>query len=266
MIRLWEAAVRGRRGLRLLLGHAAANASPPPALFFHHIAKTGGTSFIRTMRTMVPPELQASENGDVSVWFVERLIAAGLKPGQFIYGHPGPGAAAPLRDRACMAVMLRQPREQAISNYLWVQQDWRLPDHAAASALDFRGFLAARPYFAIFQAASLHVGLNIRPLDRLPALVDALPALTDYLGQFQLVGVTEQAPDFYAEACRILGLPHPPKLPHHRKSRIPQQDRQQMREQYEGLRTDPELGPLIAAEEALFLACQRIRHREPVAD
>jgi hypothetical protein len=251
---LWEASVRTRRLLRSLARPSPpADRSTAPPLFFHHIAKTGGTSFVRTMRTMVPRALQASENGDLSAPFVQRLAAKGLRSGQFIYGHPGTSAALPLRGRTCMTIMLREPREQAISNYLWLLQDWRLPDHALAASGDFRDFLRARPYFAIFQTASLHVGVEQRPLERTEDLIDRLPDLVDYLHEFELVGITEAEEALFRKACQVLQIADPPKLPHHRKSRLPPSRREQMREQYEELEHDPKLGPLIRAERALYL-------------
>jgi hypothetical protein len=265
MSQVWEATVRMKYGLHGMLSGREPPGASAPALFFHHVAKTGGTSLIRTMRAMVGPSLQASENGDLSVTFVERLVASGLKPGQFIYGHPGAGAARPLVGRAAMAVMLREPREQAISNYLWVLSDPRLPDHAVASARDFRGFLLERPYFAIFQTASLYVGLERRPLERLQTLIERLPSLLDYLGEFQLVGTTEAAAEFYRRACASLGLRDPPSLPHHRRSRVAKGRRQQMRDQYDELACDPLLGPLIGAERALHQAALRLSSPAPAA-
>jgi hypothetical protein len=207
---------------------------------------------------MVPRALQASENGDLSAPFVRRLAEEGLRPGQFIYGHPGTGAALPLRGRTCMTVVLREPREQAISNYLWLLQDWRLPDHAAAKAGDFRAFLKARPYFAIFQTASLHVGVERRPLARTEDLIDRLPDLIEYLREFELIGTTETEEALFLRACQVLRLADPPKFPHHRKSALPASRRQEMREQYQDLERDPELGPLIRAERALFLEAEAL--------
>ena len=264
---LWEASVRTQRLLRSVVRPSPpADCDAAPPLFFHHIAKTGGTSFVRAMRTMVPRALQASENGDLSAAFVQRLTAEGLKPGQFIYGHPGARAALPLRGKCCMTVLLREPREQAISNYLWILRDWRLPDHAAAKAGDFRAFLKARPYFAIFQTASLHVGVEQRPIERAEDLIDRLPDLIDYLGEFELIGTTETEEALFLRACRILQLADPPRFPHHRKSAVSAARRQEMREQYEDLEHDPALGALIRAEQALYLEARTLAALETAAE
>jgi len=68
-------------------------------MFFHHIAKTGGTSLIEALRAIIPSALAFSERGNLSAKLVEKLIARGLRSNQFIYGHPGTGAARPLRGR-----------------------------------------------------------------------------------------------------------------------------------------------------------------------
>jgi hypothetical protein len=83
-------------------------------LFFHHIAKTGGTSLIDAVRRMTLPELGLSERGNLSLDFIQGLVARGLSPGQFIYGHPLVGAASPLRGRCNIVALLRDPKRQII--------------------------------------------------------------------------------------------------------------------------------------------------------
>jgi hypothetical protein len=118
--------------------------------------------------------------------------------------------------------------------------------------MDFREFLLARPYFAIFQTASLQVGLDQPPLARPEDLIDRLPSLIDYLGAFDLVGTTEAAAAFFDQACAALALADPPAFPHHRKSRISAQQRQQMRAQYEELAHASAVSPFIRAERELY--------------
>jgi hypothetical protein len=248
----------GRRHLQAFVHGFRLEPTANQPFLFLHIPKTGGTSFISTLRAMIPRHLAASENGLLSAPFVEKLIADGLKPGQFIYGHPGPGAALPLRGKACSAILLRDPVEHAISNYLWVSNHKHLPDHAAASTLGFREFLLAQPYFAIFQTGSLQIGIQQRPLGRTEDLIERLPGLLDYLREFEIVGTTATVATFFQRSCAAMGLPIPPPFPHLRMARISAEQRQRMREQYHSLKTHPTLGPLLAAERELYLHAKRL--------
>ena len=251
---LWEFQVRTRRALRRLSG-----AGPPPheaagPLFFHHVAKTGGTSLIRAIRALLPTDRVMSEHGDLSLSFTTALARRGLRPGQFVYGHPGTGAVRPLVRRVAIATVLRDPGAQAVSNYLWIRQDPNLPDHAVARACDLRGFLQARPYFAIFQTASLHLAIQRTPVARTEEILDRLPMILDYLGQMEVVGTTGRAVEVYRRICDYLGVGEPPPLPHHRKAKASDEDRRQLADQYQDLTDDPTLGPLLAGEQEVYRA------------
>ena len=117
------------RWLQLWGTNNAAGVRLGEPLFFHHVAKTGGTSLIQAIRAVTPPRLCFTERGNLSAPFVDALVARGLVPGQFIHGHPGTGAAQPLRGRARIVTLLREPCDQVISNYFWLRKDWRVPAH-----------------------------------------------------------------------------------------------------------------------------------------
>lgn len=131
-------------------------ASFPPTAW-RQTAKTGGTSLIASLRAASPRGLQCSERGNLALAYTEALVQRGLRPGQFIYGHPAEGAMLPLCRKARIVTILREPHDQVISNDLWIRQDPNVPDHALAQKVGLRDFLLRRPYFAIFQTASLHV-------------------------------------------------------------------------------------------------------------
>src|SRR5262245_16500611 len=181
------------RWLRWLTGRDPAQYGVGHPLFFHHVPKTAGTSLIKAIGKMVLPELAFSERGNLSAAFVAQLVERGLTPGQFIHGHPAAGAAAPLRGRAHIVTLLREPRDQIISNYLYVRFDRGVPDHRISRALGFREFVLARPRYAIFQTASLHLGLVPRPLGRTEDFIDTVPQILAYLDEMTLVGVVDQA-------------------------------------------------------------------------
>lgn len=231
-------------------------------LFFHHVPKTAGTSLIDAIGKQTRPELIATEQGKLSAAFVGELVGRGLEPGQFIHGHPALGAAAPLRGKTHIVTFLREPCDQVISNYLYVRRDWRVPDHRAAQILGFREFVLARPRFAIFQTASLHLGIAERAVDRVDDLVDAAPSVLAYLDEMTLVGVVDEAKGFMLRLAEIMGWPRAPRFPHRRKARISHDERERMRGQFADLQDHPQLSPLFAAERAVYLHARAIAERD----
>ena len=206
---------------------------------------------------MVLPELTVRKRGSsLPATLIAELVERGLTPGQFIHGHPEHGAAALLRGRAHIITLLREPRDQVISNYLYVRRDTHVSDHAASRVLEFREFILARPRFAIFQTASLHVGIVERPVGRTEDLIDIVPSILAYLDEMALVGVVDQADAFMLHLAEIMGWPQTPRFPHRHKTRISNKLRERMWAQFEDLRHHPMLSSLFEAERAVYLhAC-----------
>jgi hypothetical protein len=250
--RWFSATPRGWRWLRWLELTRPINDGLYEPLFFHHIAKTGGTSLIEALRSITPARLTSSEHGNLSARFVEALVARGLVPGQFIYGHPAASAALPLRGRARIITLLREPRDQVISNYFWLRKDRRVPDHAAARRLGFREFLLAHPYFAIFQTASLHVGIEERPIARAEELVDRLPQILAYLDEMFLIGTANAGEQVFTQLAAEKGIEGLLKFPHRRKTRLSAARRVVLNEQFAELQCNPTLAVLFAAERTVF--------------
>jgi hypothetical protein len=221
-------------------------------LFFHHIAKTGGTSLVRGLRAVTPARLCMTEHGNLSLGFIDALVTRGLRSSQFIYGHPLTGAARPLLHRARIVTMLRDPCDQAISNYFWLRKDRRVPDHRAARQLGFREFLVAHPYFVIFQTASLHVAIEERPISRAEDLIDRLPAIIGYLDGMHAVAIPSMSDQLFARLAKEMEIQNPPELPRRNKTRLSTTLRSELREQYAELRANSDLAPLIAAEQAVY--------------
>jgi hypothetical protein len=241
------------RWLRWLTGCDPAQYGVGHPLFFHHVPKTAGTSLIKAIGKMVLPELAFSEKGNLSAGFVAKLVEHGLTPGQFIHGHPGTGAAMPLRGRAHIVTLLREPRAQVISNYLYVRFDRGVPDHRASRALGFREFVLARPRYAIFQTASLHLGIDQRPVGRAEDFIDMVPQILAYLDEMTLVGVVDQANAFMSRLAEIMSWPQTPPFPHRRRARISRKQRERMQAQFAELQSHPMLSSLFAAERAVYL-------------
>jgi hypothetical protein len=249
------------RWLRWLTGRDPTRYGVGPPLFFHHVPKTAGTSLIKAIGKMMLPELAFSEKGNLSAAFVAELVERGLTPGQFIHGHPGTGAAMPLRGRAHIVTLLREPRDQLISNYLYVRFDRGVPDHSASRALGFREFVLARPRYAIFQTASLHLGIAVRPAGRTEDFIDAVPQILAYLDEMALVGVVDRASEFMLRLAEIMGWPQTPHFPHRRKARISREQRERMQAQFADVQGHPMLSSLFAAERAVYLHVRAIAEK-----
>jgi hypothetical protein len=249
------------RWLRWLAGCDPAQYGAGRPLFFHHVPKTAGTSLIKAIGKMVLPELAFSERGNLSAAFIADLVERGLTPGQFIHGHPGAGAVTPLRGRAHIVTLLREPRDQVISNYLYVRFDRGVPDHGASRALGFHEFVLARPRYAIFQTASLHLGIAQRPVGRAEDFIDMVPQILHYLDEMALVGAVDQASGFMSRLAEIMGWPRTPHFPHRRKARITPKKREQMQAQFADLQSHPMLSSLFAAERAVYLHARAIAEK-----
>ena len=250
--------------LRRLTGRDPARYGVGRPLFFHHVPKTAGISLINAIGKMVLPELAVhNSGGSLSITLIAQLVQRGLTPGLFIHGHPEHGAAALLRGRAHIITLLREPRDQVISNYLYMRRDRYVPDHVVSRALEFREFILALPRFAIFQTASLHVGIVERPVDRAKDLIDAVPSVLAYLDEMALVGVVDQADAFMLHLAEIMGWPQAPHFPHRHKSRISREQRERMRAQLEDLRHHPMLSSLFEAERAVYLHACAIEQKSP---
>ena len=221
-------------------------------LFFHHIAKTGGTSLVNAICAMTPAHLHSTENGNLSAAFIDGLLVRGLVPGQFIYGHPATGAAQALRGRVRIVTLLREPCEQVISNYLWLRTERRAPDHAAARSLGFREFLLARPYFAMFQGASLYVGIDGRPIAGIDAMIGALTSIFAYLEEMHAVGTLDQADRFLGAVVGEASSSRPLVMPHQHRTRAPAAQRAALRLQFAELQSHPSLAPIFAVERAVY--------------
>jgi hypothetical protein len=88
------------------------------ALFYFHVAKTAGTSMINEIRQHFAEADILNEGVNVTLPFLQAYGRERLRDVGFIHGHPGFGVAAYLEGVADAILLLRNPMDQAISNFL----------------------------------------------------------------------------------------------------------------------------------------------------
>jgi hypothetical protein len=165
-----------------------------------------------------------------------------------------------LRRRAHIVTLLREPRDQVIRT-IFTCASTGVPDHGASRALGFRQFVLARPRYAIFQTASLHLGIAQRPVVRTEDFIDAVPQVLAYLDEMAVVGVVDQANVFVLRLAEIMGWPRTPHFPHRRKARVSRKQRERMQAQFADLENHPMLSSLFAAERAVYLYARSIAEK-----
>jgi hypothetical protein len=260
LLHSWRAGrLRGRGSAQIDAGRTGAGAAlprPPSAqsqpLFFHHISKTAGTSVTAAIRSMTKRSSVVSKGGNLPLAFVQKIIAAGLRPDQFIHGHPAHGVSAVLRGKTRIITLLRDPVEQSISNYLFIRSHFTNPDHRAARRMDFAEFMRTHPYYAAFQAGSLAVGLRTEVAQGAAGLAECLPEICAFLDEMFLVGTVEGVEAFMHDLAHAMGWQSVPQLRHLRKSRASRRERTGLRMLRATLEDDPDLAPRFAIERAVY--------------
>lgn len=224
-------------------------------IVFHHVHKTGGTSFNEALRGLTP--LYCHAGGNLSPAYAERLIALGLRSQQIISGHAATSAMLPFRGRARLITVVRKPASQVISNYLWIRRHARISDHRLAKTLNLRDFLLQRPYFIAFQTASLHVGIETAPLRRTEDLFDRLPTIHAYLASMHRVGVTDRLQDFITAIAAEFDKPAP-VLARQLETRITPAERAELEAQFAEAERHPAIAHLFDLDRGLYERAQRL--------
>lgn len=227
------------------------------ALFYFHVPKTAGTSITDEIRQHFVESQILTENGNLTVPFLQAYGKQRLRDVGFIHGHPGVGAAAYLEGNADAVTLLRNPVDQVISNYLHLVRGVPQPWHRAANALGFRDFLRAYPEFLVFQTLSLAKGLGLEvPPER---VYDTLPQVLRYLESTTLLGTVEQIDEFMASLASIRHWPSPVSVRHINKAGASQRAAGDgLEEIYAAAARSTHLGALIAVEQAVYAKARSI--------
>ena len=229
--------------------HAALIGRDRP-LCFLHIAKTGGTSLTDAIGRLYPPGSTFSEAGNLSVEYLQGL-GERLNGQVFLAGHAGPGVAEFLKGRADIITLLRQPADQAVSNYLHVLSDPENPLHGAAIDRSFADFLRGHSHQIDYQTRALCVALSADPARMDQIRTRRLEELLGFLDSLAFAGVVERA-----EACgevltQLLESDRPIALACLNPAilrGVSTRTLGRLRREYETLCDDPELAPIFMRE------------------
>jgi len=118
-----------------------------------------------------------------------------LTPGQFIHGQSGARRAALLRGRADIVTLLREPRDQVISNYLYVRRDRTSPITPHRERWDSAIWCGASPVCS-FSDSLAACRIVERPVSRTEDYIDKGSGILAYLDERHLSGWSIQAGAF----------------------------------------------------------------------
>lgn len=233
---------------------ALESAEPPRLgdrpLCFLHIAKTGGTSVTDALARLFPPDCVFTDRGNLSVDYLEEL-GDRLTGRVFLAGHPLPGVAESLRDRADLITVLRRPADQAVSNYLHILSDPGNGLHSEAVRGSFSDFLRRNEHQIDYQTSALVVALSQDPTRMHELRTRDLESVLQFLDAMPFVGVMERADACGEILSRIMPGAGEITLPClnaavYRGISVRTLDR--LRLEYEALSGDSQLAPIFARE------------------
>jgi hypothetical protein len=234
-----------------------------PPLYFLHIAKTGGTSLTAALKTFYDADKVFSDGGNISVDFLksheDRLSGAA-----FLHGHAHPGVMSYLMGRVRGITFLRDPKAQAVSNYLHVARDPGNPLRSAAISLGFAGFMTTFWQYAIYQTVALDVSIVLKPALFAEEIEDRVGRVFALLDKMFFVGCLEQVNELCPLLSLMLGLPACLKVPHLNAAAehgVDGDSVDRLRAEYDALHDDTRIAHLLALEQTVYRKAASLRGR-----
>jgi len=227
---------------------------------FLHVPKTAGTSLIQALLAMKPWAHTLTHEGNITPELLHSYASLSVdqRSDALIYGHAYHGIFQAFTD-ATLLTVVRDPEEQAVSNYLHIL---RSPDthlYQDAQALSFRDFLHKHWQCFVFQSMSLDVPTSTCPIASRNDFFSRVPAIHSVLNRIDFVGTTDDLSGFMATLSRAFGVPAPPMPYLHRAVDLGASTAQiaALRASYRALAEEPSLTHLVAEERALYQTAKR---------
>jgi hypothetical protein len=232
-------------------------------LYFLHIAKTGGTSLTAALKAFYRAEDVITNAGNISVEFIKAQEHR-LHTGVFVHGHAQHGVMSHVMSSVRAITLLRDPPDQAVSNYLHVARDLDNPLRCAAINLGFSRFLTTFWQYAVYQVNALDVSITPQPAPFAEDLEQRVGRVFALLDQMFFVGCLEQLNEVSPLLSLMLGLPAcltVPRLNTAAEHGTDAETIQRLRAEYEALQDNVRIAHLLSLERSIYNKAASLRGR-----